>query len=135
MQGYDHLLCQRSHKIGSNFYWRPWTYPCLFDENPWRLYFRSRIKWKARIFHIVPEASKRLYIQRLLKSARVDHASLITVYTTCLRSAWTWIRLPNLELRSFPLSFNDVERIQKNNLTNDDNFTQFGATLSIFINS
>ena len=50
--------------------------------------FPQILNGTAIIFHIVSKASKRLYFVRLLKRARVDHASLITVYTTYLYRIW-----------------------------------------------
>ena len=58
------------------------------------------------------KASKRLYFLRLLKRSEVDHASLLTVYTTCIRSVLdygcqTW----NFGIPQY-LS-EEVERIQR----------------------
>ena len=70
------------------------------------------LKWNVRISYIVAKASKRLYLLRLLKRAGVDQQSMLTVYTTCIRSV--------LEYGCQVWNFNapqylseEVERIQK----------------------
>jgi hypothetical protein len=49
-------------------------------------YISVDLKWNTHITHIVFKASKRLYFSRLLKRAGLDQASLLTVYTTYIRS-------------------------------------------------
>ena len=44
------------------------------------------LKWNVHISYIVTKAFKRLYFLRLLKRAGVDQQSMLTVYTTCIRS-------------------------------------------------
>ena len=70
------------------------------------------LKWNVRISYIVAKASKHLYFLRLLKRAGVDQQSMLTVYTTCIRSV--------LEYGCQVWNFKDpqylseeVERIQK----------------------
>jgi hypothetical protein len=49
-------------------------------------YISADLKWNTHITYIVSKASKCLYFLRLLKRAGLDHTSLLTVYTTCIRS-------------------------------------------------
>ena len=70
------------------------------------------IKWNVHISYIVAKASKRLYFLRLLKRAGVDQQSMLTVYTTCIRSV--------LEYGCQVWNFNapqylseEIERVQK----------------------
>ena len=76
------------------------------------IHISADLKWNVHISHILTKASKRLYFLRLLKRSEVDHASLLTVYTTCIRSVLdygcqTW----NFGIPQY-LS-EEVERIQR----------------------
>ena len=70
------------------------------------------LKWNVRISYIVAKASKRLYFLRLLKRAGVDQQSMLTVYTTCIRSVLKYgCQVWNFNAPQY-LS-EEVERIQK----------------------
>ena len=72
----------------------------------------SDLKWNVHISYIVAKASKRFYFLCLLKRAGVNQQSMLTVYTTCIRSV--------LEYGCQVWNFNapqclseEVERVQK----------------------
>ena len=48
--------------------------------------FTDHLKWNDQVGQIVKKSSKRLYMLRLLKRARADTKTLISVYVTCIRS-------------------------------------------------
>ena len=75
-------------------------------------YISADLKWNTHINYIVSKASKRLYFLRILKRAGLDHTSLLTVYTTCIRSVLEY----GCQLWNFGASqylSDDVERVQK----------------------
>lgn len=76
------------------------------------LMLSSDLKWNEHVAHIVKKSSRRLYMLRLLKRAKADTKTLISVYTTCIR--------PILEYCNQIWHFNipeylskDIERIQR----------------------
>ena len=79
------------------------------------VHISADLKWNVHISHILTKASKRLYFLRLIKRSEVDHTSLLTVYTTCIRfvleyGCQTW----NFGIPQY-LS-EEVERIQRRDL-------------------
>ena len=48
------------------------------------LIFNDHLKWNDQVGQIVKKSSKRLYMLRLLKRARADTKTLISVYVTCI---------------------------------------------------
>ena len=76
------------------------------------MYISVDLKWNIHITHIVSKASKRFYFLRLLKRSGVDRYSLLTVFTTCIRTvleygcqAWSYGITQYLS--------DEIERIQK----------------------
>jgi hypothetical protein len=45
----------------------------------------DHLKWNEHVGQIVKKASKRLYMLKLLKRARADTKTLLSVYVTCIR--------------------------------------------------
>ena len=94
--------------------------PLTVDEQPIELVkaakllgvvFSCDLKWNDHVTYIVKESSKRLYMLRILKRARADSKTLVTVYVTCVR--------PILEYCAQVWRYNipeylskDIERIQ-----------------------
>ena len=75
-------------------------------------YISADLKWNTRIAYIVSKASKRLYFLHLLKQSGLDHASLLTVYKTCIRSVLEYdCQLWNFGAPQY-LS-DDVEHVQR----------------------
>ena len=73
--------------------------------------FSCDLKWNYHVTYIVKRSSKRLYTLRILKRARADSKTLVTVYVTCVR--------PILEYCAQVWHYNipeylskDIERIQ-----------------------
>ena len=57
--------------------------------------FNEHLKWNDHVDYIVKKSAKRLYMLRLLKRARCDTKTLISVYFSCIRpileySAQVW---------------------------------------------
>ena len=74
----------------------------------------SDLKWNVHISYIVAKASKRLYFLRLLKRAGVDQQSMLTVYTTCIRSVLEYgCRVWNVNAPHDQYLSEEVERVQK----------------------
>ena len=48
--------------------------------------FSDDLKWNEHVTYILKKSSKRLYMLRLLKRARTDSKTLLTMYVTCIRS-------------------------------------------------
>ena len=73
--------------------------------------FSCDLKWNDHVTYIVKKSSKRLYMLRILKRARADSKTLVTVYVTCVRSileycAQVWhYNIPEYQCK-------DIERIQ-----------------------
>jgi hypothetical protein len=49
------------------------------------LIFNEYLKWNDHVPYIAKKSSKRLYMLRLLKRARCDTKTLISVYFSCVR--------------------------------------------------
>ena len=68
--------------------------PMIVDEQPIEvvksakllgLIFKDDLKWNDHVAYIVKKSAKRLYMLRLLKRARCDIKTLISVYFSCVR--------------------------------------------------
>ena len=68
--------------------------PMIVDEQPIEvvksakllgLIFKDDLKWNDHVAYIVKKSAKRLYMLRLLKRARCDTKTLISVYFSCVR--------------------------------------------------
>ena len=129
MQRYDHLVAKDRPKLDPIFVNNHELVP-VSSAKILGTYIPADLKWNTHITYIVSKASKRLYFLRLLKRAGLDHTSLLTVYTTYIRSVLEY----GCQLWNFGASqylSDDVERVQKRALRIIDPDLFYGKALEV----
>ena len=93
--------------------------------------FNDDLTWNDHVIYIVKKSSKRLYLLRILKRARADTKTLITMYVTCVR--------PILEYCTHVWHYNipeylskDIERIQLRAMKIIDPSLSYNDALAVF---
>ena len=113
MQGFDHFICElRSVPNSTESLSKIYELTPVSSVKILGVHVSADLKWNVHISYIVSKASKRLYFLCLLKRAGVDQQSMLTVYTTCIRSLLGYsCQVWNFNAPQY-LS-EEVERIQK----------------------